>query len=70
MSADRPSKEELRRGMTVEIEQTNAENAGDAPPLRGDIAKVLSEEETEPGGVKVELESGVTGRVTRIAPDE
>ncbi|WP_458190440.1 DUF2196 domain-containing protein [Haladaptatus sp. NG-WS-4] len=70
MSANRPTREELRRGMTVEIEQMNAENADDAPPLRGDIAKILSEGETDPGGVKVELESGVTGRVTRVAPDE
>ncbi|MFH5798665.1 DUF2196 domain-containing protein [Haladaptatus sp. CMAA 1911] len=70
MSADTPTREELRRGMTVEIEQTNAENADEAEPLRGDIAKVLSEEHSEPGGVKVELESGITGRVKRIAPDE
>lgn len=56
--------------MTVEIEQTNAENADEAEPLRGDIATILSDEHTEPGGVKVELESGITGRVKRIAPDE
>ena len=56
--------------MTVEIEQTNAENADEAKPLRGEIAKVLSEEHTEPGGVKVQLQSGITGRVKRIAPDE
>jgi uncharacterized protein YwbE len=72
MSANRPTREELRRGMTVEIEQTNAENADDAQPLRGEIAKILSEEgqRTEPGGVKVQLDSGVTGRVMRVAPDE
>ena len=39
MSVDTPTREELRRGMTVEIEQTNAENANEAEPLRGDIAK-------------------------------
>ncbi|WP_266077072.1 DUF2196 domain-containing protein [Haladaptatus caseinilyticus] len=66
MSAERPTREELRRGMTVEIEQTNAENADEAEPLRGDIAKILSEGETEPGGVKVELESGITGRVKSV----
>lgn len=69
MSVDTPTREELRRGMTVEIEQTNAENADEAEPLRGDIAEILSEEHSEPGGVKVELESGITGRVKRIAPD-
>lgn len=70
MSVDRPTREDLSRGMTVEIEQTNAENADEAKPLRGEIAKVLSEEHTEPGGVKVQLQSGITGRVKRIAPDE
>ncbi len=70
MSAERPTRDDLIRGMTVEIEQTNAENADEAEPLRGDIAKILSEERTEPGGVKVQLESGITGRVKRIAPDE
>ncbi|KZN26444.1 MULTISPECIES: DUF2196 domain-containing protein [unclassified Haladaptatus] len=70
MSVDRPTREDLSRGMTVEIEQTNAENADEAEPLRGEIAKVLSEEHTEPGGVKVQLQSGITGRVKRIAPNE
>ncbi|WP_435153693.1 DUF2196 domain-containing protein [Haladaptatus sp. DFWS20] len=69
MSAERPTRDELRRGMAVEIEQTNAENADEAEPLRGDIAKILSEEETEPGGVKVELESGITGRVSSVVAE-
>ncbi|SIR06666.1 conserved hypothetical protein [Haladaptatus litoreus] len=69
MSADRPTREELRRGMAVEIEQTNAENADEADPIQGNIAKILSEEHTEPGGVKVELESGITGRVKSVVPE-
>ncbi|WP_049970679.1 DUF2196 domain-containing protein [Haladaptatus cibarius] len=69
MSADRPTREELRRGMSVEIEQTNAENADEAGPIQGNIAKILSDEHTEPGGVKVELESGITGRVKSVVPE-
>ncbi|GAA5042058.1 DUF2196 domain-containing protein [Haladaptatus pallidirubidus] len=69
MSVDRPTREELRRGMSVEIEQTNAENADEAEPIRGNIAKIHSEGETEPGGVKVELESGITGRVKSVVPE-
>ncbi len=56
--------------MTVEIEQTNADNADDADPLVGDVVRFLSDEHTQPGGVKVELESGVTGHVNRVAPDK
>ncbi len=70
MSANRPMWEELRRGMTVEIEQANAENADEAEPLRGDSAKIRSEEHTKPGGITVQLESGIAGRVKRIAPGE
>ncbi|GAA0199950.1 hypothetical protein GCM10009000_012510 [Halobacterium noricense] len=55
--------------MSVEIEQTNAENADEAEPIRGNIAKIHSEGETEPGGVKVELESGITGRVKSVVPE-
>lgn len=67
MSADRPTRDDLRRGMTVEIDQEGSEND---QPLRGDIRVILSDERTEPGGIKVKLESGVVGRVRRIAPEE
>ena len=70
MAGERPTRDELQRGMTVEIEQTGAENADDAPPIRGDIQQILDDEHSEPGGIEVKLESGVTGRVRRIAPDE
>ncbi len=56
--------------MTVEIEQTDADNADDVDPLVGDIVRFLSDEHTQPGGVEVELESGVTGHVNRVAPDK
>lgn len=69
MSSDRPTKKDLRPGMTVEIDQekNSQENAN---PIRGEILKVLSEEHTEPGGIEVKLESGATGRVKRIVADE
>ncbi|WP_132060160.1 DUF2196 domain-containing protein [Halorussus amylolyticus] len=64
MSGERPDRESLRRGMTVEIEQSNADN--DAP-IRGEIRTVFEDE--SPKGAKVKLESGVTGWVERIVPE-
>lgn len=55
--------------MTVEIDQEKNSNQND-DLIRGEIMKVLSEENTEPGGVEVKLESGATGRVQRIVADE
>ena len=64
MATDLPTREELGRGMTVEIVQED----GDAP-IKGDVLKVLTEKHTHPGGIKVKLENGATGRVKRIAMD-
>lgn len=69
MASDRPTKEDLRRGMTVEIDQEKNSQQND-DLIRGEIMKVLSEEHTEPGGIEVKLESGATGRVQRIVADE
>ncbi|MFC4450247.1 MULTISPECIES: DUF2196 domain-containing protein [Halorussus] len=68
MSADRPAESELRRGMTVEIEQSNADNAADADPIRGEIQTIIDEGES-PQGVKVKLQSGITGYVTQVVTD-
>lgn len=68
MSSERPNRENLRRGMMVEIEQSNADNADDAEPIRGEIQNVL--EDDSPKGAKVKLESGVTGWVQSVVPDE
>jgi uncharacterized protein YwbE len=65
VSGNRPSEEELRQGITVEIEQSNADNAD---PIRGEIRAVIDEGES-PQGVKVELESGVTGYVERVVTE-
>ncbi|UPW00267.1 YwbE family protein [Halorussus gelatinilyticus] len=68
MSGNRPTEDELRRGMTVEIDQSNADNAPDADPIRGEIRTVIDEGDS-PQGVKVELKSGVTGYVERVVPE-
>jgi uncharacterized protein YwbE len=51
--------------MTVEIDQSNADND---ELIRGDIRQVLDGDET-PQGVKVKLQSGVTGYVERVVAD-
>ena len=65
MSGERPSEESLRRGMTVQIEQSNTDNADDAEPLMGEIKTIIDEGES-PQGTKVKLKSGVTGYVTSV----
>lgn len=54
--------------MTVEVVQTQENNDGE--PLIGDVRQIVTDENIHPEGVKVELESGVTGRVTEIRPEE
>ncbi|MFB6141592.1 MAG: DUF2196 domain-containing protein [Halosimplex sp.] len=67
MSSDLPSRDDLRRGMTVEVVQEQENNDGE--PLVGDIKAIVTDERTHPRGIEVTLESGVTGRVKSIAPD-
>lgn len=57
----KPNKAELERGMTVVIDQTNADEE-----LVGEVGAVLEDESTDPNGVLVKLKSGATGRVQRI----
>lgn len=54
--------------MTVEIEQSNAENAPDVEPLRGEVQRIADEGDS-PQGVKVKLESGATGYVERVVAE-
>ena len=68
MAENRPSRGDIAQGMTVEIVQEQENN--DGQPLIGDVQTVITEENTHPGGIKVKLESGATGRVKRIHPDE
>ncbi|NHN59051.1 MULTISPECIES: DUF2196 domain-containing protein [Halorussus] len=69
-TGDRPSDDELRRGMMVEIEQSNAENAPDAEGIMGEIQTVLEDDDASVKGAKVKLQSGATGYVKRVASDE
>lgn len=63
MPEDLPGPDELRQGMSVEIEQEDGDR------LVGDVGAVLDDEFT-PGGVTVRLQSGVTGQVKEIHPEE
>ena len=57
-----PNPDELRRGMTVEIEQGHGKE-----PIKGDVGAVLGD--AEPTGATVKLKSGAEGRVRDIVPE-
>lgn len=67
MARDLPTRQELRRGMTVRVVQEQDNNPGE--PLIGDVQTILSEEQTHPQGIKVKLQSDVTGRVKEVVTD-
>lgn len=68
MTDERPTRDDLTEGMTVAVVQEQDNNDGE--PLIGDVRQIISDDNTQPGGVTVKLESGVVGRVTEIRPDE
>ncbi len=63
MAVDRPTRDELVQGMTVEIEQENGDR------IIGEIGAVLTDDRTHPEGILVKLKSGPRGRVTQIGPE-
>jgi uncharacterized repeat protein (TIGR03833 family) len=63
MASDLPTRNELEKGITVEIEQENGDR------LIGEVGAVLTDERTHPDGILVKLKSGVRGRVKRIGPE-
>jgi len=67
MAADRPTRDDLRRRVTVEVDQDQENN--DRGPIIGDIRVILTDEHSHPRGIEVELESGVVGRVKEVAPE-
>lgn len=67
MAADLPTRDDLRTGMTVEVEQEQENNSSE--PLVGDIRMIRTDEHSHPRGIEVELESGVVGRVKSIHPE-
>lgn len=68
MGTERPTRDEISPGMTVEVVQDQENNPGE--PLIGDVREVITKNHSHPAGIQVKLESGVVGRVTAIHPDE
>lgn len=67
MSGERPSAEELRQGITVEIVQGDRDvESTDREPIVGEVATVYGD---EPEGPQVELKSGVVGYVQSVVHD-
>lgn len=63
MAADLPTRDELRQGMTVEVEQEHGDR------IVGEIGAILSDEHTHLDGVLVTLKSGVLGRFEAVRTD-
>lgn len=63
MSTDLPPRNELMKGMFVEIEQVNGDR------IVGEVGAILTDEQSHPEGIPVKLKSGARGRVKRINPD-
>lgn len=68
MSNERPSAEELRQGITVEIVQDDADpESEDTEPIIGEIGTIHGD---DPEGPHVKLKSGVVGHVQSVVSDE
>ncbi|WP_123538533.1 DUF2196 domain-containing protein [Halosimplex salinum] len=67
MAADLPSRDGLRPGMAVEV--VRDQQTDESEPIVGDVKVIVTDERTHSDGIGVKLESGVTGRVKRIAPE-
>ncbi len=68
MSNERPTAEELRQGVTVEVVQGDQDvQSEDQEPIIGEVATIYGD---EPAGPEVELKNGVVGHVQSIRPDE
>ncbi|RKD98199.1 DUF2196 domain-containing protein [Halopiger aswanensis] len=68
MSSERPTAEELRQGITVEIVQGDQDvQSEDQEPIVGEIGTIYGD---DPKGPEVELKSGVVGHVQSVVADE
>lgn len=68
MSNERPTADELRQGITVEIVQSDQDvQSTDREPIVGEVATVY---EDDPNGPEVELKNGAVGHVQSIVHDE
>ena len=67
MSEDRPTADELRQGLTVEIVQEDQSvQSADREPIVGEVATIY---EDDPNGPVVELKTGVVGHVQSVVHD-
>lgn len=67
MSNERPTAEDLRQGITVEIIQGDQDvGSGDQEPIVGEVATIY---EDDPRGPEVELKNGVIGHVQSVVHD-
>lgn len=55
---------DLKAGITVMVVQKHHQRTGEL--TEGVIARLLTKSSTHPHGIKVELESGIVGRVKEI----
>ncbi len=54
-------------GIEVEVVQKNHQRSGELTP--GVVSKILTNSANHPHGIKVQLESGIVGRVKKIKED-
>ncbi|OVE85458.1 DUF2196 domain-containing protein [Natronolimnobius baerhuensis] len=68
MSNERPTADELRHGITVELVQGDQDvQSEDREPIIGEIGTVY---EDDPAGPKVELKNGAVGHVQSVVHDK
>jgi|TARA_B110000977_G_scaffold199951_1_gene288852 uncharacterized repeat protein (TIGR03833 family) len=61
---DGRQRKNIQIGIFVEIVQKQNQNAGNL--TQGKVSKILTKSVTHPYGIKVQLESGLVGRVKNI----
>lgn len=68
MSNDRPTADDLRQGITVQIVREEQHlRSQDEEPIVGEVATIY---EDDPDGPRVKLKTGVVGHVQSIEHDE
>jgi uncharacterized repeat protein (TIGR03833 family) len=61
---DARQRKNIKIGLSVEIVQKSHQRTGEL--TEGIIAKILTNSQNHPHGIKVQLESGIVGRVKNI----
>jgi len=61
---DGKNRKDIEIGLAVEIVQKNHQRTGEL--TSGTVSKLLTNSANHPHGIKVQLESGIVGRVKRI----